>query len=205
VICIIDLGIGNLGSIANMVKRFYKGEVCISSDTKDIDRSSKVILSGVGAFDFAMKKLKELQIIPALENKVLLEKAPLLGICLGMQLLTTSSEEGQEEGLNWIPGKVFSFDRLGDKTFKIPHMGWNRVKVVNDHSIVTGFDEVFRFYFVHSYFVKVENSDHQLLSCHYGQSFDAAIQKENIYGVQFHPEKSHKYGFQLFNNFLGLN
>ena len=202
-ICIIDLGIGNLGSIANMVKRFYKGEVCISSDTKDIDRSSKVILSGVGAFDFAMKKLKELQIIPALENKVLLEKAPLLGICLGMQLLFERSEEGDTALLGLIPGKVGAFQPAPG--LSIPHMGWNRLLPTADtaaNPLLKGIDDGAHVYFVHSYFAPI--SDDTVAACRYGVDFTALVAQGNFMGAQFHPERSGPIGARILQNFLEL-
>ena len=187
-----------------MSKRFYDQEIIISNKLEDIKKASKLILSGVGSYDFAMNKLHSLKLIPTLEQKAIHEKTPLLGICLGMQLLTTSSEEGSEKGLNWIPGKASHFKHYIDKTLKTPHMGWNTVNVINKSSLVDGFDNSFRYYFVHSYRVKVDNPEHRLLECTYDKPFDAAIYKDNIYGVQFHPEKSHKYGFKLLSNFLNL-
>ena len=149
-----------------------------------------------------MKKLKDLNLIDVLNKKALEDKIPIMGICLGMQLLTNGSDEGDEDGLGWIDGYTHKF-KLEDNTLKIPHMGWNYVEKKSDSKILDGFDK-FKFYFVHSYYVKVNNLDNSLLSANYGINFDAAIVNDNIYGFQFHPEKSHKFGMKLFENFAKL-
>ena len=196
---------GNLGSIKNMFK--YIGvESKIESDPDKIKNASKILLPGVGSFDTAMKKIKEKNILEVLNEKALKEQVPILGICLGMQLLTNESEEGKEEGLGWIEAKTKSFKNRIDQNMKIPHMGWNIVNKSNDSALTLGFDnfDETRFYFVHSYLVKVKNEKNSILTTKYGVKFDSAIQSDNIFGAQFHPEKSHKFGMKLFENFARL-
>lgn len=204
-ITIVDYGMGNLGSIKNMFK--YIGvESTIQSDVDKIKNASKILLPGVGSFDTAMKKINERNINEVLNEKALKEQVPILGICLGMQLLTNSSEEGNLEGLGWIDAKTLSFKNRIDKQYKIPHMGWNVVNQSNKSLLTNGFEEFIesRFYFVHSYFVKVTEEKNSILKTNYGIEFDSAIQKENIFGAQFHPEKSHKFGMKLFENFAKI-
>lgn len=203
-IVIIDYGMGNVGSIMNMVNKFTK-DVFITSDYSKIKNAKKLILPGVGAFDNGMKNLERLNIIDLLNEKVLSEKIPILGICLGMQLLTHKSEEGVKEGLKWIEAetKKFSFD--GGNNFKVPHMGWNYVKKVKDSVLLQNMSDDSRYYFVHSYYVSCKNRNDEMLKTLYGIEFTSALQKENIFGVQFHPEKSHKFGLQLIKNFVELN
>jgi len=196
---------GNLGSIKNMFK--YIGvESKIESDLDKIKNASKILLPGVGSFDTAMKKINESGLKEVLNEKALKEQVPVLGICLGMQLLTNSSEEGILDGLGWVDAKTMSFKSVIDKKYRIPHMGWNIVSESNESKLTDGFkdfDET-RFYFVHSYFVKVENEKNSILKTDYGLKFDSAIQKDNIFGAQFHPEKSHKFGMKLFENFAKI-
>ena len=204
-ITIVDYGMGNLGSIKNMFK--YIGvETTIESDVDKIKNASKILLPGVGSFDTAMKKINESDLKEVLNEKALKEQVPVLGICLGMQLLTNSSEEGSLAGLGWIDAKTMSFKNRIDKKYRIPHMGWNIVNKSNVSLLTNGFEEFdeTRFYFVHSYFVKVENEKNSILKTSYGVEFDSAIQKDNIYGAQFHPEKSHKFGMKLFENFARI-
>lgn len=204
-ITIVDYGMGNLGSIKNMFK--YIGvEATIESDVDKIKNASKILLPGVGSFDTAMKKINESDLKEVLNEKALKEQVPVLGICLGMQLLTNSSEEGSLAGLGWIDAKTMSFKNRIDKKYRIPHMGWNIVNKSNVSLLTNGFEEFdeTRFYFVHSYFVKVENEKNSILKTSYGVEFDSAIQKDNIYGAQFHPEKSHKFGMKLFENFARI-
>jgi glutamine amidotransferase len=204
-ITIVDYGMGNLGSIRNMFK--YIGvESRIEADPDRIARASRILLPGVGSFDTAMRKIRENGLDEVLNEKALKEQVPVLGICLGMQLLTKSSEEGSLEGLGWIPAKTLAFKNRIDSDLKIPHMGWNIVRKVRDSGLTGGFDEFeeVRFYFVHSYFVKVEDEKHSLLKTDYGLAFDSAICRDNIYGAQFHPEKSHRFGMKLFENFARI-
>jgi glutamine amidotransferase len=202
-ITIIDYGLGNLGSIQNMLKRIGATSF-LTSDINDILKAEKLLLPGVGAFDTAMKKIEELNLKEIICDKVNLQKTPILGICLGMQLLMEGSEEGILPGLGLIKGKAYHFRNHIDKKLKIPHMGWNDVTIHNESILTKGFFDEMRFYFVHSYYVKTENSDDSMLECNYGIDFDAAVHKDNIYGTQFHPEKSHKFGMQLLHNFALL-
>jgi glutamine amidotransferase len=196
---IIDYGLGNLGSIQNMIKR-VGGESKIIDNPNLLMNPTKIILPGVGAFDTGMKKLNENNWLSVLNNEVLVNKIPVLGICLGMQLMTNSSEEGNLKGLGWIDANVkkFFFD---SNSYKIPHMGWNRVKVAKD-SFLFDSTESNKFYFVHSYYVETNNPSDNLLYSNYGNEFVSAFQKDNIIGLQFHPEKSHKFGINLFNKFI---
>jgi glutamine amidotransferase len=172
----------------------------ITSDRKEIEAAEKLLLPGVGAFDRAMEKINELDLKQILNYKALDQKIPILGICLGMQLLTNSSEEGRSDGLGWIDAKTIKF-KFDDKNLKIPHMGWNRVFQNSYSDLTKNLPEEPRFYFVHSYYVRVANENNSILKTNYGIEFDSAIQKENIYGAQFHPEKSHRFGMKLLENF----
>lgn len=202
-IIIVDYGMGNLGSIVSMFKKIGV-DAKISSDKKEIENATKILLPGVGAFDAAMNKIEEQGLKQILNYKALEQKVPVLGICLGMQLLTNSSEEGKLSGLGWIPAKTMKFSFSKESGLKVPHMGWNLVKKYRESSLTSGFDDEYRFYFVHSYFVKCENPDNVILSTTHGIEFDAAIQKDNIYGAQFHPEKSHRFGMKLLKNFSDI-
>ena len=203
-IVIVDYGVGNLGSILNMLKRIGKPAI-ISSAKNDIQNAEKLILPGVGSFDYGMEQLAEYDLIGILNDKVLVHKTPVLGICLGVQLFARSSEEGQKNGLGWIDMDVVRFNK--DQMpfdLKIPHMGWSDVSIKNKSPL---FKEMFdepRFYFVHSFHMKPAQSDDILTITQYGYEFVSAVEKENIIGVQFHPEKSHKYGMKLLQNFVDL-
>lgn len=196
-ICIIDYDIGNIGSIENMIKKI--GHHCVvSRDLEVIRCSSKLILPGVGAFDFAMEKLEEYGLIEVLNQEILVKKKPVLGICLGMHLMTNGSDEGIKRGLGWIDAEVRSFDK---HKLQVPHMGWNAVKVNVPNCLINDFHKESRFYFAHSFYVKCNAESDILLTTEYGGTFTSAFAKENIWGVQFHPEKSHKFGKKLLQNF----
>lgn len=197
-ITIIDYGMGNLGSIANMIKKVGHKSI-ITSDIEEIKKARKLILPGVGAFDNGMKHLKDSGLIEVLNKKVLIEKTPILGICLGMQLMTNSSEEGKLAGLGWIDAQAKKF--VSDE-LKIPHMGWNIVKHKKTSKLFDENGTEKRFYFVHSYCVSCNNKDDILTTTPYGHDFISSFEKENIIGVQFHPEKSHKFGMNLIRNFV---
>ena len=199
-ITIVDYGMGNLGSIQNMFKRI--GVLShIEKDIKHISIASKILLPGVGAFDKAMTRINDTGLRQVLDRKALVEKVPILGICLGMQLLTQSSEEGHVPGLGWIPAKTVRFNFPKESNLKIPHIGWNVVERSTPSPLTDGFEGVFRYYFVHSYHVNVEDDRFSILKTTYGYPFDSAIQNDNIFGVQFHPEKSHRFGMKLLENF----
>lgn len=202
-IVIVDYGMGNLASIKNMLKRVgVRAEISASPEV--IDKSEKLILPGVGAFDNAMNNIRSFGLMDVLTNKALKEKIPVLGICLGMQVLMSSSEEGQEQGLGWIEGKALRFNfGASDPQLKVPHMGWNKVYPKETNSLFKNIVDP-RFYFVHSFYVKCQNQQDSLAKTSYGFDFDSSVHKENIYGTQFHPEKSHKFGMQLLKNFVEI-
>ncbi|HMI61933.1 MAG TPA: imidazole glycerol phosphate synthase subunit HisH [Puia sp.] len=199
---IIDYGVGNLASIRNMLKKAGYDSV-ISSDEAVISSAEKLILPGVGAFDTCAGKLQQSGLITILNRKVLEEHTPVLGVCVGMQLLTEGSEEGVLPGLGWIKGRVIRFrqDQLPAGT-KIPHMGWTDVELSKPSRLFEGMYEEPRFYFVHSYHPDLADPGDALVRVNYGYTFVAGMEKENILGVQFHPEKSHKFGLKLLANFV---
>lgn len=198
-IVIIDYGLGNLMSL---LYKFNKIGInaTVSSDKKVIADAGKLILPGVGHFAKGMENIRKYDLIPVLNKRVLDEKTPILGICLGMQLLTRNSEEGQIEGLGWIDAETKRFDLNG---LKIPHMGWNTIEIKKKGHIFDGIEDNSRFYFVHSYHVCCKDKD-VLATTNYGHDFASVIRKDNIYGVQFHPEKSHKAGMKIIKNFAGV-
>jgi glutamine amidotransferase len=201
-ITIINYGIGNLGSMLNMFKRIGV-QVRIESDPDEIRSAVKLVLPGVGAFDAAMERINQRPgLREVLEYKALVEQVPVLGVCVGMQLLTSSSEEGQLPGLGWISGTTQRFPRL--EGLKVPHMGWNIANVCTASRLTAGLGSESRYYFVHSYYVKVDDPAQSLMRSHYGLDFDSAIGRDNIFGAQFHPEKSHRYGMKLLKNFAEM-
>jgi len=198
---IVDYHSGNLGSILNMLKKLDV-PVVISSRPDDIKNADRLILPGVGAFNTGMANIRKLGLLDILNEKVLEDKTPLLGLCLGMQLLAERCEEGDLPGLGWIKGDIVRFkfnSPLND--LKVPHMGWNSVSVVNENTLFKNIDEP-RFYFVHSYHFRCENSRDVLAITDYGYEFPASVHHDNIWGTQFHPEKSHRFGLQLLKNFV---
>lgn len=199
-IAVIDYGMGNIASILNMYKRIDRRDVFLTKDPAVINSADKIILPGVGAFDNGMKNLHESGLIPLLNERVLKEKIPVLGICLGMQLLFDKSEEGKETGLGWIEGEVYKFQQNETSSLKIPHMGWNYITPVNSSPLFDR-ESKMKFYFVHSYYARCKNAENVIATCDYNGKFDCAVQKGNIYGVQFHPEKSHKFGMDLLDRF----
>ena len=202
-ITIVNYGLGNIGSMQNMLKHI--GVLSkLESDPVEISKARKLILPGVGSFDAAMNEITSIPgLLNVLNHKAKVEKIPILGICLGMQLMTRSSEEGKKKGLGWINADTKRF-RL-DSKFKVPHMGWNNVEVNSSTELTDLNDDVQRFYFVHSYYVKVDHQVNSLFKTKYGLvEFDSGIVDQNIYGVQFHPEKSHKFGMNLFQRFANI-
>lgn len=185
-----------------MLKKIGEDAI-ISSKTEDIVNANKLILPGVGHFDYGMQHLRESGLIDVLNEQVLNKKTPVMGVCLGVQLLTESSAEGKEKGLGWIKGKTVAFDKSKlSSAQKIPHMGWADVSNFERSKLFTGMYEEPRFYFVHSYHLQLDHPDDILAKAHYGYDFAVGIEHENIVGVQFHPEKSHKYGMKLLENFV---
>jgi len=203
-IIIVDYGLGNLNSVANMIKH-VGGRCEISSDLEVIENAEKLLLPGVGAFDRGMSKLSSSGIKEVLNKVVLQKRIPILGICLGMQLMTHRSEEGELNGLGWIDAEVKKFVFPNDSNLKIPHMGWNKV-AVNKENLLTSTEEDAekRFYFVHSYYVHAKNPEDIMCTTQYGHEFCSAFSYENIMGVQFHPEKSHRFGMEMMKKFIQI-
>lgn len=197
-ISVIDYGMGNLGSVVNMFNKIGIRSILVNKP-EEVSKARKILLPGVGTFDNAISKLNHLSLFAEIIEKAN-SGTPILGICLGMQLLGTESEEGNLPGLNLIPGKIKRFPAL--QGFKVPHMGWNNV--ASKEQILFNGLENNRFYFVHSYFFEPSNIDHSFGMTDYGIRFTSYIKKDNILGVQFHPEKSHKYGMQILKNFAAI-
>lgn len=197
---IINYGLGNLGSIQNMLKVIGEKSV-ISNDLDKLEKCDKYILPGVGAFDAGMQQLNESGLRDFIFQKVINEKKSILGICLGMQILGRKSEEGKLPGLGLIPFDNIRF-RLKDNEMKIPHMGWDIVDFKHSHPLINSLKGTQRYYFVHSYHALCDSDENVLMTCDYGYEFAAAVVKDNIMGVQFHPEKSHDFGMALLDNFV---
>lgn len=200
-IMIADYGVGNLGSIQNMLRKFgVKSE--IATEPASIRRASKIILPGVGSFDAGMKQLDQSGLRPALDTAVLIDKIPVLGICLGMQMMTEGSQEGTQPGLGWVRARTVRFLPEPNDPMKIPNMGWNVVRKAKESPVLDFLDDEARFYFVHSYHVICVDREDVLLDAQYGSvRFDAAFEHKNILGFQFHPEKSHRFGLSLLKAF----
>jgi glutamine amidotransferase len=200
-VTIIDYKTGNIGSIRNMLKKIGEESV-ITSQKDEIANATKLIFPGVGAFDTGMRNLKDLDLTDILNQKVLVDKVPVLGICLGLQLMSKMSEEGIQPGLGWINAETIRFNFINTAEYKIPHMGWNFVFCKKESQLFTGMFPDARFYFVHSYYFKANDPSDILTSTRYEIEFTSSIEKGNILGVQFHPEKSHKFGMKLLRNFV---
>lgn len=200
---IVNYGMGNLASIQNMLRKIGCTSV-ISSHPEDIQQATHLILPGVGHFGRGMEQLHQLGLIPYLEEKVLQQKVPVLGICLGMQLMGRSSEEANVPGLGWINADFVKFrPEEASEKISIPHIGWEDIRVKKKDSILNPLPAEPRFYFVHSYHAVCRKPEDVLAEATYGYTFTAAYSRGNITGVQFHPEKSHAFGMQLFRNFTG--
>ena len=202
-IVIVDYGMGNMHSVKKALKRL-EVEAKISSSSNEILNAEKIILLGVGHFKKAMENLKELNLINPLNDAVLLKKIPILGICLGMQLMANKSEEGNVEGLGWIDAEIKKFNVKDTITYKIPHIGWNSINITKDSIMMKEIPENAEFYFVHSYYCSPKNRDCIVNETHYEDDFVSAFEMENIFGVQYHPEKSHDNGSILLKNFINI-
>ncbi len=201
-IVIIDYGMGNLGSVLNML-RICGAEAKITSDISDIEKAEKLIIPGVGSFDSGIRQLEQRGLIPVLNKKVLEEKRPILGICLGMQLLGNGSDEGVLPGLGWIDAETIRFDFSHiDQKLRVPHMGWNSIEIKKTSPLFDAERKERRFYFVHSYHVRCKKQSDILAEANHGFDFTAALHHDNIFGTQFHPEKSHRFGKRLLTNFI---
>ncbi|MBI2636145.1 imidazole glycerol phosphate synthase subunit HisH [Candidatus Peregrinibacteria bacterium] len=199
-IAVIDYGMGNLRSISKAIA-YVGGDVLVTRDPEKIRKAERLVLPGVGAFGQGIANLRSFGLIPVLEEEILLKKKPLWGICLGMQLLATSSEEfGRHAGLNWIPADVKRFEFSESARLNVPHVGWNSVRFSKNHP-VTGSVKQADFYFVHSYYVRLKNDDLTVGTCDYGGGFTACFARDNIFATQFHPEKSQETGLEMLGNF----
>lgn len=198
-ITILDYGMGNVASIHNMLRK-AGFEAVISGDIADIDRADKLVLPGVGAFDAGMSNLEDRGLTVVLQRRVIEERTPLLGICLGMQLLTRGSTEGSRAGLGWIAADTVSFDFGDGAALRIPHMGWNSITARHETNLIDDTEEQ-RFYFAHSYHVRCDNPEDVVATAGYGIEVTAVMQQDHVIGVQFHPEKSHRFGMQFLTNF----
>jgi len=203
-VVIVDYGLGNLRSVEKAFER-VKVNAVISNDREVISHADRLVIPGVGHFGKGMEMLNRLNLIELLNKLVLDKKIPVLGICLGMQLMTEYSEEGNCTGLKWIKGNTTRLETNGDSSgLKIPHIGWNDIEIKTENKLLTGNIGHSRFYFVHSYAVRCTVPDNEIAATYYGTGFTSAFQNENIFGVQFHPEKSYKQGMEILKNFAEL-
>lgn len=203
-ITIVNYGMGNLGSIQNMLRKLGEDSI-ITSDLKEIEYASKLILPGVGSFDSGMTNLSSLGLIDVLNRKVLVDKIPILGVCLGVQLMTKCSEEGSLLGLGWFDAETVKFDLTGiEGNYRLPNMGWQIVYEEKPTILFEGMYPNPRFYFVHTYHLATSSNEIVSLTSNYGYKYPVGLERENIMGVQFHPEKSHKFGMMLYQNFINV-
>lgn len=203
-ITLVDYGVGNINAFVNIYNRLGI-ETKIARTIVDLEGAKKIILPGVGSFDHAMNSLNNSGLREKLDQLVLSEKVPVMGICVGMQMMAKKSEEGRIDGLNWIDAEVLKFDpsTIAYKT-KLPHMGWNEILINNIHPLFSGLEDNKLFYFLHSYYFKCSNPQDAIAVAYYGIGFEAVINYKNIFGIQFHPEKSHEAGEILLKNFSNL-
>jgi glutamine amidotransferase len=197
-----NLSIGNFASVLRMIQK-AGGEARLVDSPSDLRNADKIILAGIGAFDNGMTSLRDGGWTDALNQAAIERKVPVLGICLGMQLMLQNSEEGNMPGLGWVEGEVRRLRPPPESGLKVPHMGWNTVKVMKENELFPPDDDQ-RFYFVHSYYADCADQDAVVATSRHGSPFTAALKKENIYGVQFHPEKSHRFGMAILRNFLAI-
>jgi glutamine amidotransferase len=204
-IVIVNYGMGNLRSIHYKLSRFNQ-DVILSSNISDIEKANKLILPGVGQFSAGMKNIMNMQLQDILNKKIMIDKIPILGICLGMELFSKHSEEGDVDGLGWVQTETIRFNpsRM-EKINKIPHMGWNNIIIKKENPLIKNISSDARFYFVHSYHLDYEKIPELVIALTFhGYYFPSIIQQDNIYGVQFHPEKSHFHGMNILKNFMEL-
>jgi len=203
-ITLIDYGVGNIFAFQNVYKRLDI-PTKIAKTHQDLSDAKKLILPGVGSFDYAMGQLNASGMREKLDELVLEQKVPVIGICVGMQMMGNRSDEGKLEGLKWIDSEILKFDEnLIQQRTKLPHMGWNDVAPINNHPLFIGLEKDAIFYFLHSFYFRCKNETESIAVSNYGISFSSAVHRENIYGIQFHPEKSHQYGEKLLHNFANL-
>ncbi|WP_278381273.1 imidazole glycerol phosphate synthase subunit HisH [Chryseobacterium arthrosphaerae] len=203
-ITLIDYGVGNINAFVNVYKR-VDVPVKIAKTKEDLEGAQKLILPGVGHFDHAMTQLNNSGMRDKLDDLVLNHKVPVIGICVGMQMMANNSDEGNMEGLKWIDATVKKFDESKiNQVTRLPHMGWNDVKPIKDIELFKGLEDNSIFYFLHTYYFQCNNSEDIMAVTEYGGEFASAAHHENKYGIQFHPEKSHHYGEILLHNFAKL-
>lgn len=203
-ITIIDYGVGNINAFVNVYKRINVA-VKIAKSVADLEGAQKLILPGVGHFDYAMSELIKSGMREKLDELVMVQKVPIIGICVGMQMMGNSSDEGSLEGLKWIDANVKKFDESKIKQVtRLPHMGWNDVQLKSSNSLFKGLEKEALFYFLHSYYFECNDKADILATSEYGEQFTCAAHHENVYGIQFHPEKSHHYGETLLHNFAKM-
>jgi imidazole glycerol-phosphate synthase subunit HisH len=198
-----DYGCGNLRSIVRMVEK-VEGRIRVVSDPRELRRADRIVVAGVGAFDHGMRGLTDGGWIDELSEAALHRRIPTLGICLGMQLLCRSSDEGDQQGLGWLQASTRRFEIPAGSALKVPHMGWNSVRVTRSNALIPGDAGEQRFYFVHSFHVVCDHAQDVLATAHHGYEFAAAVGRDNVFGVQFHPEKSHRFGMALMQRFVTL-
>ena len=203
-ISVLDYGAGNVGSVIRMIERAGGVALRIATPEKVLT-AKKLVIPGVGAFDHGMSQIVSRQLQPALNEVALNLRIPVLGICLGMQLMCKSSDEGGLRGMGWVDAEVKRFPPRETSGCRVPHMGWNTLEVVRQNPLLSNDGEEKRFYFVHSYFVRSNDSSDIIALTKYGEDFVSAFQRGNIYGLQFHPEKSHRFGLELITRFVELD
>jgi glutamine amidotransferase len=202
-IVIVDYRTGNLNSIKRTLDRIGSPST-ISSHLKDISQADKIILPGIGHFAKAMANLKELDLLDALNEAVLVKQKAVLGICLGMELMALNSEEGDTPGLQWLDAEAVRFKVSASDRCKVPHMGWNSIQIKKASTLMKDVEDLSEFYFAHSYHLKLNDRSDALNETEYGITFPSAVERKNIFGVQYHPEKSHRRGVQVLKNFIDM-
>ena len=200
---IIDYGLGNINAISNIYNKLKIQNIIINSP-KDFDKSEKFILPGVGAFDSAMTLLNKSNFILEIQRQIFEKNKKILGICVGMQIFAKNSSEGKNSGLKWINADVRKINSENQNNLRLPHMGWNSIKITNNDLLLSGLEEDEYFYFCHSYYFNCVNQKNILAETNYGHEFPCVIKNDNIYGIQFHPEKSHDSGLKILKNFAQL-